>query len=42
MLGNPNAPQNQQATALQEKMKGLLMQVGSPQLKASRFGVGGF
>lgn len=42
MLGSPNAPQSSMAAQLQTKMQGLLSQVGSPQLKASRFGVGGF
>ena len=42
MLGSPDAPRSAMAQQLQQKMQGLLGQVGSPQLKASRFGVGGF
>lgn len=42
MLGSPNYGRQAMAKQLEQKMSGLLTQVGSPQLKASRFGVGGF
>ena len=42
MFGSPDARRQQMAGQVQQKLENLLTQVGSPQLKASRFGVGGF